>query len=232
MLNEIEELFNYYKLDISSRNEILEIINPIVNHEEFKKRCDAKEFPHHGTVSLGHHILNDAIVTFIMCKLNRIKNYRNAVLIAMFHDLYEYPWQNSKIKKNKFVNNHGFVHPIEAAINSITWYPEYFSNLEDAKLLIDGIIHHMYPFPVRVITKDIKSLELNNLDKYNKLDNNLQNIIIESTRRHKFHNISFSRSIYEEGRIMSKADKHVAMRKDLHNISGIIALITGKNKTL
>lgn len=59
----------------------------------------------------------------------------------MFHDLYERPWQNSGIKKERLTNRHGFVHPIEAVINANTWYPKYFESDLKSKIIIDGVIH-------------------------------------------------------------------------------------------
>ena len=43
---------------------------------------------------------------------------------------------------------------------------------------------------------------------------------------------SLRKSFYIEGRIMSRADKIVAMRKDLNSIEGYLALVTGKNKRI
>ena len=42
-------------------------------------------------------------------------------------------------------NKHGFVHPIEAVVNAITWFPQYFKTKEKTVIIIDGIIHHMFP---------------------------------------------------------------------------------------
>ena len=155
---------------------LLSIINDIYSHPEFQKRLDSKNYPHHSSISLGEHILNDAIVAYKIAK-NKNYSYSNLkliILIAMFHDLYEFPWQNSKIIKNKFQNLHGFTHPIEAAINAVTWFPEYFQNLEETKIIIDGIIHHMYPFPVRSLKEGFLEAELNNLEKINDLPINLK----------------------------------------------------------
>ena len=79
-------------------------------------------------------------------------NLKIAIYIAMFHDLYEEPWQNNiKSKGKKFKNLHGFTHPIEAVVNAITWFPNIFQDEEESLMIIDGIIHHMYPLPVRAI---------------------------------------------------------------------------------
>ena len=148
----------------------------------------------------------------------------------MFHDLYEFPWQNNKIHKSKFVNLHGFTHPLEACINSYTWYPQYFTNKVKAKMLVDGIIHHMYPFPVRRI--DNHNTELNNIKKYDLLPKYFKDIIIESTNRNKFFHICFCRSKYKEGRIVCLMDKKTTMIQDKLSVRGLLAFITGKNKNI
>ena len=153
--NNLYELLENYNLNDNEIKEFSNIIEPIFNHKEFQKRLDPKIFSHHGNLSLGNHLLNDTVLTYIICK-KKIKkginiNIKNALISAMCHDLYELPWQNTNIKKNKFVNKHGFVHPIEAVINANIWFPEYFKNLDDAKMIIDGILHHMYPFPIKSI---------------------------------------------------------------------------------
>ena len=147
----------------------------------------------------------------------------------MFHDLYEIPWQNSGIVKNDFFNKHGFVHPIEGAINAATWYPEFFNQDKQSEIIIDGIIHHMFPFPVRALNGD--DIELNNQIKLAELPINIRNIIISSTLRNKIGKISLCPSKFSEGRIVSKADKIVSFSKDF-TIPGALACITGINKNL
>ena len=232
MWKEINDLTLLYGFSLEDQEKFLNIIRPIVFHKEFKKRYNAKKYPHHGEVSLGKHIIEDALVTFLLVKNNPNNdlNIKVAVLIAMFHDLYEKPWQNASVKKKFFVNKHGFTHPLEAVINAITWYPEYFTN-EDAFMIIDGIIHHMYPFPVRAID-NILNIEINNLNKFKKLPLKFQKMIILSSNRLRVDKISITKSIFLEGRILSKADKMVAMQKDLNSFSSLMALLTGKNKTL
>ena len=128
----LNRLFDEYDLNREDRIILLDIITPIINHPEFKKRIDSNIYPHHHKISLGEHILDDAIVSYKIAKKklqkNKNINIRLVVLTAMFHDLYELPWQNSQIKKNQVRNRHGFRHPIEAAINAIIWFPEYFEN--------------------------------------------------------------------------------------------------------
>ena len=234
-MTEINKLFIMYNLKLNEKEEFLGIINPIIVHEEFIKRLDSKKYPHHGKISLGSHIVSDAIETYIISKKKNKKKKKVdielAVIIAMFHDLYELPWQNNKINK-RFLNKHGFAHPIEAVINAYMWYPEYFKDLTKARVIIDGIIHHMYPFPVRAININFDNTEINNLEKIDFIDDEIKNLIIESSVSFKKLPISFRRSIYKEGRVMSRADKIVSIRKELKSIKSLKACITGKNKEL
>ena len=235
MWQEINDLVNMHGFSLEDKEKFLSLIKPIVLHKEFMKRYNAQKYPHHGEVSLGKHIIEDAIITYLLVKAknehNREIDFRNAVLIAMFHDLYEKPWQNAKRKKKYKVNMHGFIHPIEAVVNAITWYPEYFQD-DNAFILIDGIIHHMYPFPVRAIESAIEETEINNIEKFMELPDKFQKYIIASTNRMRIDKISLCKSVYEEGRVLSKADKIVSMRKDLKSFSSLLACVTGKNKAL
>lgn len=235
---EISRIFDYYNLNSEDRKILLEIIMPIFSHEEFQRRMDANVFPHHDQTSLGTHIISDAVVTYLLARKryekNQCINIQTAVIIAMFHDLYELPWQNAALVKSMFVNKHGFVHPIESSINSAYWYPEYFKDLKKAKIIIDGIVHHMFPFPVRAIDENIEKLELNNIEKFNSLSLSIQELIISSSRNGLVRplHISLSPAISLEGRCMSQADKIVSMKKDATSINGIKACITGKNPNL
>ena len=231
---DLDKLLDENNLSYDEKIFFLTIINNIYSHPEFQKRLDNKIYPHHSTISLGNHILSDAIVAYKLGLSSKYGplNLKLIILIAMFHDLYELPWQNSGIIKSRTQNRHGFTHPIEAAINAITWFPEYFQNEDEAIILIDGIIHHMYPFPVRSLKEGFHEAELNNLEKINNLPINLKNIIINSSSRKTIFRVSFSKSRYNEGRIVSKADKIVALRKEKPNFNSYRASITGKNMDL
>ena len=233
--NNLYKLLAYYKLNDKEIKEFSKIIEPIFNHKEFQRRLNPKIFPHHGKLSLGNHLLNDTVLTYIICK-KKIKkgikiNIKNALISAMCHDLYELPWQNARIKKSKFINKHGFVHPIEAVINANIWFPEYFKNLDDAKMIIDAILHHMYPFPIRSIDNN-ENLELNNYDNLKLINDNIKNIIIESVKRNKIFNVSFSKSKYIEGKIISHADKLATFKKESVTLNSLLASITGINPDL
>ena len=184
-------------------------------------------------------MLEDAIQTYIYSKKylknNKTTNYQIdiSVKIALLHDLYTIPWQNNHHNKPaKFFNKHGFRHPIESVINAVSWYPELFKKQSDAKKIIDGIIHHMYPLPVSsLISLEENHLELNNFDKIKPISPLIKNMIIESSNRKKIKSISLSKSIYKEGRIMAKADKYISI-KQMENIPAATSLITGRNKKI
>lgn len=227
----VNNILHKYNISQDEQDFFWQIIEPIFRHSEFQKRMKATLFPHHDNISLGHHIISDAIYTLhlgLKKKLTKQK-IKLAVIIAMFHDLYEKAWQNNKNTKKKFINGHALVHPIEAAINACTWFPEYFLDLKEANIIIDGIIHHMWPWPVRAI--DNVPLLLNNEDKYRKLNKQLQEIIIRSSCRLKVGHISLARSEFIEGRIMAKADKIISLLKDI-NFNGMKTIITGKNQKI
>ena len=227
----INENFLSENFTLKEQEEFLNITEKIIMHEEFEKRC-TEEYYHHGNTTLGEHIIKDTILTYRMIKIYKLKhplkkiNLEDALLISLFHDLYTNSWQNNAEKKSIIkAENHGFIHPVEAVINSYTWFPEYFKNKERREKLIDGILHHMYPFPVKKITTDtiINNQNIKKFKHYKFLIENTYN----KTNIH--YNIKKSKSI--EGRIMSKADKKSAI-KELKNIESFLALITGKNNSI
>lgn len=229
MNTKIKELI-MLNLNEKEVNEFLFIAVPIITHPEFLRRC-TNEFMHHGNTTLGEHIIKDAIITYKkskeMLKKRRNISVENAVIIALCHDLYCKPWQNNSIKKKRIINRHGFTHPVEAALNSLNWYPEIFNDEEKTKIIIDGILHHMYPFPVRKV--DSNDLEINNKELLLNI-NNLK-LLIELTRSSVNLGITVRPSRYIEGRIMSSADKK-SSKNEFKNIYSIVALITGKNSKL
>lgn len=94
-MKKIKELTS--SLSRKEQKEFTSFIKPIFIHEEFQKRMNPNIYPHHDTVSLGEHILSDALITYQKAKNKKAVNWKIAVLIAMFHDLYELPWQNAKL---------------------------------------------------------------------------------------------------------------------------------------
>lgn len=236
-LNKLMNLLDKHNLDNEEKEELLSIIMYIFNHDEFQRRM-TKEFYHHDKITLGEHILEDTIVTYILSKkLKDKKDYdiNIAVKTAMFHDLYVYPWQNnpSNVEK-RFCNKHGFRHPNEAIVNAITWFKDDFRDLEKSKKIIDGVIHHMYPFPVTKF--DISSydlMELNNFNMIGSFDKDIIDILMESGNRFTVGDFSIALSKYKEGQIMNLSDKIVSISNlKGSNINGYKALITGKNKNL
>ena len=90
----------------------------------------------------------------------------------------------------------------------------------------------MYPLPVRTfVDSDINKMELKNFDLIDKLSGQNKKIMMDSLKRKKVKNYSFSKSKYKEGKIMSKADKKVS-RGQIKNISSLTSLVTGHNKSL
>ena len=232
----LDNLLNKYSIIEYDQNEIKKMVIPIIEHPEFQLRM-SNLYSHHGKITLGEHIIEDSIVTYLLSQKQSKKKYNYridiAMNIAMFHDLYTIPWQNnSEAKVNHFFHKHGFRHPIEAVINAISWYPEYFKSQNDAKMIIDGILHHMYPLPVMsIVNKKIDYYELKNMDLYNNLPSQYQKMIIDSLKRKRIGSISISKSRYMEGRIMAKADRIVS-RQQIKSFQSMKSLITGHNKEL
>lgn len=232
----LDDMMNKYKLADEEKDELWHSIKDIFNHKEFQRRM-SPDFPHHDKINLGEHILEDTIVTYILSKKVKRADYNRdlALKISMFHDFYIEPWQNNmKNKNNKFHNKHGFRHPIEAIVAAITYFPEYFEDLDCAKIIIDGVLHHMHPFPVRKVELTEENvMELNNFEQFLKLDTKLAIIMLASTKRSNLGKYSFSRSLFKEGRVMSRADKIVSkLNMKESSIAGIIALVSGRNKNL
>ena len=233
----LTNMLDKYDINDDEHRELIHIIKPIYTHPEFEKRLGV-DFPHHGKISVGEHILEDTIKTYLLSKIYVKKKKKNdysirtALYIALFHDLYTIPWQNNKeAKVNKFRDAHGFRHPIEAVINAYTWFPEVF-NKSNTLRIIDGIIHHMYPLPVIVFNNDSENKrELKNYKLYRELPDDIKKAIYDSTHRDVIGNFSLARSKYMEGRIMSRADKYVSIRQ-IKNIYDLVSLVTGKNKSL
>ena len=235
--DKLNALINKYNLNNQEKQEFLTIIEPIFLHAEFQKRM-TNPFLHHGNISLGEHILEDSIVTYKLAIKKNLKrkkkiNVSLAVKIAMFHDLYEEPWQNNNRSKEKyFFNKHGFRHPIEAIINAYNWYPELFTDSEDTKIIIDGVLHHMFPLPVASRKTFVNNdYELNNYDGYLLLPEEIRKMITNSLQKSKLGTISFRHSQYREGRIMAKADRHVSFHQ-IKDFSSAKALLTGHNKKI
>lgn len=224
-------IINKCKLKENEKEEFLSIINDIYYHDEFQIRMTDK-FIHHGKVTLGEHILTDAVHSYKKAKKisdkNKEINIPICVKIAMMHDLYTLPYQkNPENKANSFFHNHGFRHPIEAVINANNWFPEMFCDKKESKMLIDGILHHMWPFPASSYS-DLDKMELKNYHLYNNLTDDNKEIIDNSLKRAKLKSLSFSRPKYSEGKIVSKIDKKVSLKE--FNTIKELKLILGMDK--
>ena len=220
-----------YGLSTKERKDLFKMIKSIYFHKEFQKRF-GEEFKHHGRTTLSEHIIEDTIVTYMLCKKSKKKiNTELAVKISMMHDLYCEPWQNNKTS-TKFKHAHGFRHPVEAAINSMVWFKEEFDNPVKAEILLEGIVHHMYPLPVMSFrnTKD-NIFELKNFDLLKEIPIRNIKLLEKVCDNHFFNNFSFRKSKYIEGRVMSKADKKASLNQ-FNNMHSVLALVTGKNKTI
>lgn len=208
----LKKIFEFYKLSNKDMRYIWKIIKPIYLHEEFQRRM-TDPFFHHCTITVGEHIIGDTILVYKTCKRYKLSPcvIKRAILISMFHDLYEIPWPSDT--KELFINYHAFVHPIEAIVNAITWFPKYFENIDDAKIIIDSVLHHMFPCPVRAMSN--KKLELNNIETFNKLPGRYKKIIYKSLKSYVFKDFSLRKSYYLEGRILCSVDKTITIRNDL-----------------
>ena len=231
-MSEAEKLclknFLDYGFTVPEQEDFTKIVRPIISHPEFEKRC-TDNFPHHGNTTLGEHILKDAMITYRLANIYKSKHpnmdisTETAVVIALFHDLYTNPWQNVD-NDNPLYEKHGFMHPIEAVINAYDWYPEYFDDEEISKKIIDGVLHHMYPFPVRKINDEIE------INEKKITDFKFYDVLVHSTKS-KRENLCFKKATFIEGKLVSKADKLVTI-KEIKNISSLVALVTAKNKSI
>lgn len=231
-MSEAEKLclknFLDYGFTLPEQENFTKIVRPIISHPEFEKRC-TDNFPHHGNTTLGEHILKDAMITYRLANIYKSKHpnvdisTETAVVIALFHDLYTNPWQNVD-NDNPLYEKHGFMHPIEAVINAYEWYPEYFKDKEVSKKIIDGVLHHMYPFPVRKINDEIE------INEKKITDFKFYDVLVHSTKS-KRENLCFKKATFIEGKLVSKADKLVTV-KEIKNISSLVALVTAKNKSI
>lgn len=233
------EILEHYGLSYTQKKEFWKIVKHIFEHDEFQRRM-SKDFPHHGDITLGEHILSDSAVTYKLTEKTKFKeayfDRKTAVIIAMFHDLYTLNWQNNPENFQEYdYNGHAFRHPIEAIVNAINWYPEYFKGDETFKI-IDGVIHHMYPVPIKRF--DGSPMELKNENLLDNIPDKIKNLIVFSSNRGlKYKHLSICRSYSLEGRVMSQADKIVSFGNYIddikrNGIGSLTALFTGTNKNL
>lgn len=128
----LKKLFN------SMDEEYLEIVRPILNNEEFRKRL---QYHHHENRSVYTHSL---IVSFNSYKIAKAigLDYESTAIGGLLHDFYYKDWQLNKTKG--FRNMHGFVHAYQALENSRKIFSNYMSDK-----VCDIIVKHMFPLNIR-----------------------------------------------------------------------------------
>lgn len=115
--------------------EYYDIVKSILESEEFQKR---KKYKHHGNISVYSHCLSVSKKSYKIAKKMNL-DYKSAAIGGLLHDFYKEPWQEN-IEKKKLLEQHGFTHAKEAAINAKEFYPD----LVDKKVY-DIILRHMFP---------------------------------------------------------------------------------------
>ena len=125
--------------ELLSDEEYLNIVSPILNNKEFKKR---KQWIHHENVSLYEHLLIVSYLSYKICKKKKW-NYKDAAIGGLLHDFYYLPWQEHTLEKNPFFRQHGFVHAKEAMYNSYRNFPKFMN-----KRIANIIERHMFPLNI------------------------------------------------------------------------------------
>lgn len=116
-----------------------EIIQEILNNEEFQKR---KEYMHHGKISVYEHSLKVSFFAYKISKHIKGIDSRSVAIGGLLHDFYYEPWQdNCEIKP--FFKKHGFVHANEALFNSREFFPDYMNEIVE-----NIILRHMFPLNI------------------------------------------------------------------------------------
>ena len=153
---------NYYDGDLEKQlvnlidkpyfKEWLNIVKPILLSDEFQRR---KLFKHHD-YSVWSHSINVSYNSFITAKRHNLDEYVCAIA-GILHDFYPYTYKKNKVleklnpnylyrvnTKAKLNELHTFVHPYEASINALKFYPE----LVNEKIL-SCIRTHMFPLTIK-----------------------------------------------------------------------------------
>ncbi len=125
--------------ELLNDSEYLNIVSPILNSSEFKKR---KKWTHHENVSLYEHLLIVSYISYKICKEKKW-NYRDAAIGGLLHDFYYRPWQENILEKKSFFKQHGFVHAKEAMYNSYRVFPQFMN-----KRIANIIERHMFPLNI------------------------------------------------------------------------------------
>lgn len=125
--------------ELLNDDEYLNIVSPILNSSEFKKR---KKWMHHENVSLYEHLVVVSYLSYKICK-KRKYNYRDAAIGGLLHDFYCKSWQENLYVKKPFFKQHGFSHAREAMYNSYKFYPKFMN-----KRVANIIERHMFPLNI------------------------------------------------------------------------------------
>lgn len=135
-------------MNVELEKEFLEIIDEIVNSDEFKRR---KKFRHHENESVYEHSLSVAYLSYRIAKYLHC-DVKSATIAGLLHDFYPYPWQYTEAEKILFqipdrpkelLKQHGFTHAREALENARKYYPEYMNERVE-----DAILRHMFPLNI------------------------------------------------------------------------------------
>ena len=144
---------------VTYSDEFTEIINKIINNDEYQKR---KEYMHHENESVYEHSLKVAYLSYLFAKKHNL-DIKNTVIGALLHDFYYRPWQEDTEKKS-FFKQHGFVHAAEALENAKLIFPEYMNPMVE-----DIILKHMFPLNIR-LPRYKESYVVCLMDKYSSLN--------------------------------------------------------------
>lgn len=153
---------DYDKNGIPDEKEFLDIIEPILNNDEFLKRIHYK---HHGDTSVYEHSFAVSYYAYMWAKklhLNKNK-VKNTAIAGLLHDFYYNDWTKIKEKQPLF-KKHGFVHAKQAKENSIKHFPKLMN-----KRIENAIERHMFPLNITP-PKYIEGWLVTNADKFVSFD--------------------------------------------------------------
>lgn len=136
-------------------DEYLNIIKPIINHEEYIKR---KKYRHHKDKTVYDHCFQVSFLAYKIAKPLPKVDEKSVAIAGMLHDFYDHPWMDNKVKK-PFFQKHGFVHAREAKENAHKYFPELMN-----KKIDNMILRHMFPLNI-IPPKYIESWIITIVDK-------------------------------------------------------------------
>ena len=118
--------------------EYLNIVEKILNNEEFKKR---NTYKHHGEKTVYNHSLEVSYLSYKISKKLGL-NYNDTAIGGLLHDFYYEDWHITKKERN-ILKKHGFVHARQALENTKNIFPEYLNYKTQ-----DIILRHMFPLNI------------------------------------------------------------------------------------